>query len=170
MPKKYRKKPVVIEALQVKFGYTNISEISDFIGESFVDTYHGKMPYIKTLEGDMYISDGDYIIKGVQGEFYPCKPDIFEATYEDASKGDLSAGLIYALCQIYGFSVNDAKVLLEYPVSKGVLLTNLELRATGHLKKPIIRIDVENEAEIDKIIDRIGKSIEKEIKANSAIN
>lgn len=38
---------------------------------------------IKTLEGDMLATAGDYIIKGVQGEFYPCKPDIFEATYEE---------------------------------------------------------------------------------------
>ena len=169
MPKKYRKKPVVIEALQVKFGYTNISEISDFIGESFVDTYHGKMPYIKTLEGDMYISDGDYIIKGVQGEFYPCKPDIFEATYEDASKGDLSAGLIYALCQIYGFSVNDSKVLLDNQVSRDILLTNLELRVNGHIKQTNVNIHVEKEVEIDKIINRISRTIEKEIEANSSI-
>ncbi|MGT2800850.1 hypothetical protein [Streptococcus marmotae] len=39
--------------------------------------------YIATLEGAMYISDGDYIIKGVHGEFYPCKPDIFKETYEE---------------------------------------------------------------------------------------
>ena len=39
--------------------------------------------YIPTLEGRMKVSDGDYVIKGVQGEFYPCKPDIFEATYEE---------------------------------------------------------------------------------------
>jgi hypothetical protein len=41
--------------------------------------------HIPTLEGDMNASVGDYIIKGVQGEFYPCKPDIFEATYEAAA-------------------------------------------------------------------------------------
>ncbi|WP_425452782.1 hypothetical protein [Ammoniphilus oxalaticus] len=38
--------------------------------------------YIRTLEGDMRVNKGDYIIKGIQGEFYPCKPDIFKATYE----------------------------------------------------------------------------------------
>jgi hypothetical protein len=85
VPKKYRKKPVIVEAVQVNFGYTNVLEIKAFVGESFVDMFNGKVPYIKTLEGDMYISDGDYIIKGVQGEFYPCKPDIFEATYEPAN-------------------------------------------------------------------------------------
>ncbi len=42
----------------------------------------GFHPVIETLEGSMKINDGDYIIKGVQGEYYPCKPDIFEATYE----------------------------------------------------------------------------------------
>ena len=39
-------------------------------------------PFIRTLEGDMTISKGDFVIKGVNGEFYPCKPDIFEKTYE----------------------------------------------------------------------------------------
>jgi hypothetical protein len=39
-------------------------------------------PYIRTLEGNMYVMPGDWIIKGVKGEFYPCKPDIFELTYE----------------------------------------------------------------------------------------
>lgn len=167
MFKKYRKKPVVIEAVQYD---GTVQEIVDFVGIRETEMDEQNRLYIKTLEGDMLVSHGDYVIKGIQGEFYPCKPDIFEATYEDASKGDLGAGLIYALCQIYGFSVKDARVLLDNPVSRDVLLTNLELRATGHLKKPIIRIDVEKEAEIDKIIDRIGKSIEKEIKANSAIN
>ena len=46
---------------------------------SVIDGFH---PVIETLEGSMKINDGDYIIKGVQGEYYPCKPDIFEATYE----------------------------------------------------------------------------------------
>lgn len=42
--------------------------------------------YIPTLEGDMHVTQGDWIIRGVQGEFYPCKPDIFEATYEKVSE------------------------------------------------------------------------------------
>ena len=89
---KYRKKPVIIEAMQ--FNGTNAYDIKQFVGDSF--TYYindcawqvGKgiphivNPTIHTLEGDMEVSKGDYIIKGVNGEFYPCKPDIFDKTYE----------------------------------------------------------------------------------------
>ena len=60
---KYRKKPVEIEAFQFK-------------GEQSGEYY------IRTLEGNHHISHGDYVIKGVKGELYPCKPDIFEMTYE----------------------------------------------------------------------------------------
>lgn len=88
---KYRKKPVVIEAIQ--WDGFNLEEVKHFVGASLVyDIYDtawevGKAPpkvnmKIKTLEGEMQVSKGDYIIKGVQGEFYPCKPDIFEQTYE----------------------------------------------------------------------------------------
>lgn len=86
MPKKYRKKPVVIEALQVVYGKTEVKEVEGFVGSDarYLDHETGK-EYIRTLEGDMLVSDGDYIIKGIQGEFYPCKPDIFETTYEAAS-------------------------------------------------------------------------------------
>lgn len=81
---KYRKKPVVIEAIQ--YDGSNLREIAEFVGTdlSMVDNdiNLSLVPVIKTLEGDMLISKGDYVIKGVQGEFYPCKPDIFEQTYE----------------------------------------------------------------------------------------
>jgi hypothetical protein len=77
--KQYRKKPVVIEALL--FDGDNYHDIGMWIGGG---RYHPdvKKIIIPTLEGNMEASPGDYIIKGVQGEFYPCKPDIFEATYE----------------------------------------------------------------------------------------
>jgi len=84
MPKKYRKKPVVVEALQVVYGKTEVSEVEKFLGDSnvrYLDQETG-MEHIRTLEGDMLISDGDYVIKGIQGEFYPCKPDIFKETYD----------------------------------------------------------------------------------------
>ena len=89
MPK-YRKKPVVIEAVQ--WDGKNFDEIMNFMQE-----FHGhKLAYenaeelayktkqlnIRTLEGFMTASENDFIIKGVNGEFYPCKPDIFEKTYE----------------------------------------------------------------------------------------
>ena len=80
---KYRKKPVIIEAIQY-LREDNIGETIDFINKEGVLFYSTRKNeyYIKTLEGDMFISKSDYIIKGVQGEFYPCKPDIFEQTYE----------------------------------------------------------------------------------------
>ena len=92
---RYRKKPVEIEA--IKWTGYNLNEVIDFVGESLLYEIYddawkvGKAPVmvdmkIKTLEGNMTVSTGDYIIKGVQGEFYPCKPDIFEQTYEPVSE------------------------------------------------------------------------------------
>ncbi|KGR72894.1 hypothetical protein ACVRWQ_06025 [Streptococcus phocae subsp. salmonis] len=76
---KYRKKPVEVEAVQ--WTGKNEFEVSRFVGPGmfFNDL---REPVIETLEGNMRTSKGDYIIKGVNGEFYPCKPDIFEQTYE----------------------------------------------------------------------------------------
>jgi hypothetical protein len=74
----FRKKPVEIEAIQLT--PLNIEEIEQFVGGDA-----GREPgglVIATLEGAMHASIGDWIIRGVQGEFYPCKPDIFAATYE----------------------------------------------------------------------------------------
>lgn len=89
MSRQYRKKPVVIEAM-IYEGVESIPEAEKFVGKSFKvgsSAFDGKkytwaVVFIETLEGDMHVSKGDYIIKGVYGEFYPCKPDIFEATYE----------------------------------------------------------------------------------------
>lgn len=81
---KFRKKPVEIEAIQWNGG--NYEQMKDFITVDF--KYRGNIVtgettlIIPTLEGDMTANIGDYIIKGVNGEFYPCKPDIFEKTYE----------------------------------------------------------------------------------------
>lgn len=77
---KYRKKPVVIEAIKFDKGVTPNMLIQVF-GSNPV-TFEPPSFYISTLEGRMEVSLGDYIIKGIKGEFYPCKPDIFEATYE----------------------------------------------------------------------------------------
>lgn len=95
MIKKYKKKPVQIEAIQLK--EDNIIEVFDFLdGVNYKETKSAeelkdfsqmvlKQGYIEieTLEGMMRASFGDYIIKGIKGEFYPCKPDIFIATYEE---------------------------------------------------------------------------------------
>ncbi|WP_369350559.1 hypothetical protein AB6M97_08780 [Streptococcus hillyeri] len=77
---KYRKKPVVIEA--VRFIGSNYEEIREFIGKNTLCSDLSIV--IPTLEGEIVAQKGDYIIKGVQGEFYPCKPDIFAETYEVA--------------------------------------------------------------------------------------
>ncbi len=75
---KFRKKPVVIDAVQWQ---GRISDIEYFMDG--IDYYvRDKSLFIPTLEGDMETSIGDWVIKGVKGEFYPCKPDIFELTYE----------------------------------------------------------------------------------------
>ena len=79
MIQKFRKKPVEIEA--VKCIVDNADECVKFIGEDTARLY-GEKILIVTLEGEMAATLGDWIIKGVKGEYYPCKPDIFEATYE----------------------------------------------------------------------------------------
>ncbi len=82
---KYRKKPVVIEALkyQAEHGNNRVVNWLAQQGANITDWlfFDGEIT-IPTLEGKMKVSDGDWIIKGVKGEFYPCKPDIFELTYE----------------------------------------------------------------------------------------
>ena len=77
---KYRKKPVVIEAVQST--KSNHREILDFTEGKAIPISGQPQILIPTLEGDMWADVGDWIIKGVQGEFYPIKPDIFEETYE----------------------------------------------------------------------------------------
>lgn len=77
---KYRKKPVIIEALQ--WTGLNEDEIYEFThGLSHYCANDCRM-FIQTLEGTVEASSGDFIIRGVEGEYYPCKPDIFEKTYE----------------------------------------------------------------------------------------
>lgn len=87
---KYRKKPVVIEAVQ--FTGDNIKTVWDAFGAHSIygPVEDDPNAYILTLEGRMQCSPGDWILKGIQGEFYPCKPDIFDATYEpiDALRGE----------------------------------------------------------------------------------
>lgn len=75
---KYRKKPVVIEAIQ--WTGKNNKEIMDFANHCV--EIIGDIVFIDTLEGTMRADESDYIIRGIQGEYYPCKPDIFEQTYE----------------------------------------------------------------------------------------
>lgn len=97
---KYKKKPVVIEA--VKFlgfygkecNFCNFDERPQWLVDAIhkdklIDFFDSPEKLtIHTLEGHIYASPGDYIIRGVQGEFYPCKPDIFDETYEQAGDGE----------------------------------------------------------------------------------
>jgi hypothetical protein len=81
---KYRKRPVVIEAIQ--FDGKNWDEVQlAFPAMDTITTPCGQRR-ICTLEGDHDVTTGDFIIQGVKGEYYPCKPDIFDATYEKVTK------------------------------------------------------------------------------------
>lgn len=73
---KYRKKPVIVEA-EVYRGGLEDGILCDDLGDVTL-----WKPYVNSLEGRLFITPGDYIITGVKGERYPCKPDIFEMTYE----------------------------------------------------------------------------------------
>lgn len=90
---KYRKKPVVVEAFQYDGDLIDINGNyyvpkwcveADFDRILYYDEFEGHPGelFIRTLEGNHHVSIGDYIIRGVNGELYPCKPDIFEKTYE----------------------------------------------------------------------------------------
>ena len=86
--KKYRKKPVVIEAVlfdlevwEDEATLTQRSKSYPMVKSVVLDSE--ACPIVESLEGSMLVSDGDYIIKGVEGEFYPCKPSIFKASYDE---------------------------------------------------------------------------------------
>lgn len=91
MIKQYRKKPVIIEAMISHGSPLSDRNIINWIAENGtlcqldLDEQTGDTTciHINTLEGSMKVSVGDYVIKGIQGEFYPCKPEIFKATYEE---------------------------------------------------------------------------------------
>jgi len=88
MPK-FRKNPVVIEAVHFVPGCEKELDalFGDFAGHSPIlaaDMIQKRRIYIDTIEGKVLASDGDWIIKGVKGEFYPCRADIFHATYDHA--------------------------------------------------------------------------------------
>lgn len=77
---KYRKKPVEIEA--IKWTGSNLQQVYKFLEGQRCEYLPNNYISIPTLEGTMFALPGDYIIKGVQGEFYPCKPDVFKLTYD----------------------------------------------------------------------------------------
>ena len=85
---KYRKKPVVIEAFQYdgdminSIGKPHVPEWAISAVNNNTMYYDGPELFIRTLEGDHHVTVGDYVIQGINGELYSCKPDIFEKTYE----------------------------------------------------------------------------------------
>ena len=85
---KYRKKPVKVEAVQFDGTDESVEWLLPQLKSGEIGRACNKL-YIKTLEGVMEAKVGDYVIKGVNGEFYPCKPDIFEKTYEKIEDDDL---------------------------------------------------------------------------------
>lgn len=115
-PRKYRKKPVTIETMRLEGTTGEIHAVYRWIEENTAGSYDtnardengDRLPgpdsgvsidastgflVIATLEGEMTAKPGDWIIRGVAGEFYPCKPEIFEATYEEADAGLLTRPL-----------------------------------------------------------------------------
>jgi hypothetical protein len=111
MPK-FRKKPVVIEAWQVWLSGTNSSryfhEMPEWLEKAYEDEVVSNVGprvaaarvQIKTLEGDMMADNGDWIIQGIKGELYSCKPDIFAATYEDADARAQSNSREHTTCYL----------------------------------------------------------------------
>lgn len=93
---KFRKKPVVIDAMQFKTNNEpgpdapNMDAIVSWVneGKDRAAAHNGTDIFIETLEGTMTASVGDWIIKGVKGEFYPCKPDVFAMTYEPVEESE----------------------------------------------------------------------------------
>ena len=111
---KYRKKPVEIEAVQFIDTPERICEIAKFVGGYLRVNYEDKdNPYIpiETLEGTMKASVGDYIIKGVNGEFYPCKPDIFVKTYDSIGSQIAEANMQNMQPQCNAYSISTFKIL-----------------------------------------------------------
>lgn len=127
MIKKYKKKPVTIKA--VKYNGENIDEIVDFVdNDSLIINNILSMIEINTLEGVMAVCKGDYIIKGINGEFYPCKPDIFEKTYEEYSGISEFADQFNVLCNLQRqFDDRILKENSKYPDDKMRLALFVEL-------------------------------------------
>lgn len=102
MTERFRKRPVVIEAMQITDNTAELATLEEWFIEHDADahiitawdnttpTLHVSV-HIETLEGEMSADKGDWIIRGVAGEFYPCKPDIFEQTYEPYREAEARA-------------------------------------------------------------------------------
>ena len=119
----YRKRPVLVEAIEWRGNYPSSMEIKDFVGKKNAkfEVIRERVPKynipewldlkIHTLEGDMQAEIGDYIIKGVNGEFYPCKPAIFEKIYEKVSKKKEAS--LRKMMRIYDIPLNLADFVVD---------------------------------------------------------
>jgi hypothetical protein len=129
MIKIYDTKPCQIEAIQ--FTRENIEEVKNFCGDDICYDFTIRVEedelsscWIHTLEGEMLATENDYIIKGLKGEFYPCKPDVFEKKYEE-HKNEISMGTLY--------DINKQAVAYEIPLSDEELNEELGL-VTAYIK------------------------------------
>lgn len=138
MIKKYKKKAVVIEAIQ--WTGDNSDEVKSFLGDKMFQISNQQVK-IYTLEGIMAASPNDYIIRGITGEFYPCKPDIFSLTYEETLADNALQKRIQELEE-------DNKTLLE---------NNLQLQTIDSLDCRLLAKSLKKVQGLAKqIIDLIG--------------
>lgn len=140
---KFRKKPVEIEALVWNNNFDEIFHFMDADNNLGIVGFTGDVLQVRTLEGVMDAQPGDYIIKGVKGEFYPCKPDIFALTYDVVeqatapSKRDLTYGE-----KLVGLTFNPAG---DASVNKAKMLcAELADLLHGHVSRPSERSALEN--------------------------
>ena len=171
--KRYRKKPVVIEALL--WTGSNLKEIINFTGlnesarkwtwEEYEQVVASEGLKIFTLEGPLMASIGDFIIKGVKDEFYPCKPDIFEATYDDIK---------HLLTRPDPMSKEEAEILIKDLVDKAMeyrqtstLINQDALTDAADKMVAILTIPRPDPAEVERLIDRLIGLIREEEYADS---
>jgi hypothetical protein len=122
----YTKKPVTISAVQ--WTGSNKVEIEEFFDGNDKGEFKGDGLFISTLEGTMRASKGDYIIQGIEGEFYPCKPDIFDKTYNVAGDlGDVSDGY-HTFNELYEFRKMYNAALFNEWAKQGLYETHKSIR------------------------------------------
>jgi polyhydroxyalkanoate synthesis regulator phasin len=170
MTQKFRKKPVVIHA--VKWDGTNLKEVIDFTGkhELFHEWFKsweeyenhvksdGNLFKIFTLEGVMEASVGDYIIRGVKGEHYPCKPDIFMQTYDEATESPSVGDDVVKMAEKYAdkYHNKNSKDSILVPISsiwddyKMIFIDGANYRQPeiDELKKEVERLKGENDIHV----------------------
>lgn len=176
---KFRKKPVVIEAIQWKGGEASYDDVVRFMKPQYPalgTEAHPDCLLIYTLEGEHSASVGDWIIKGVKGEFYPCKPDIFEQTYEVAK----DRPKIICLCGSSRFIESFAVLQWEFEKEGAICLGLHYLPASYPTKVPdhiaeaegvsakmdelhLRKIDLADEVFVINVNGYIGESTTREI-------